>query len=66
MRALVFILSLAGCSYTFDDTAPDIRLLGGPPNTDGLPRLNHGLRDERRRFMARQDETSTEILDDFG
>jgi hypothetical protein len=33
-------LFVGGCSYTFDNEAPDITLLGGPPNTDGLPHLN--------------------------
>lgn len=41
MRRAAFAILLAGCSYTFDATAPDIRLLGGAPLTDSLPRLNH-------------------------
>jgi hypothetical protein len=33
---------VGGCSYTFDDTSPDILLVGGPPNTAALPKLNKG------------------------
>jgi hypothetical protein len=40
LKSIAFIFLVAGCSYTFDDTTPDIRLLGQAPNTDGLPRLN--------------------------
>jgi hypothetical protein len=40
LRYLVLIL--AGCSYTFNSDAPDIKLIGGPPNTDGLPHINDG------------------------
>jgi hypothetical protein len=39
LKYLALIL-LSGCSYTFNEESPDIRLLGGAPNTDGLPRLN--------------------------
>ena len=32
----------ASCSYTFDDTAPDVTLLGEPPSVTSFPRLNKG------------------------
>jgi hypothetical protein len=41
LKWLALVVVVGGCSYTFDSSAPDITLLGGPPNTDGLPRLNH-------------------------
>lgn len=33
-------LLLAGCSYTFDSQAPDLPLVGAPPSTTSLPKLN--------------------------
>jgi hypothetical protein len=38
---LVAALAAAcGCSYTFDDEAPEIPLIGNPPNMADFPRLN--------------------------
>jgi hypothetical protein len=34
------LLFAAGCSYTFDGDAPDLPLVGTPPPTTSLPRLN--------------------------
>jgi hypothetical protein len=40
-RALALAaIALAGCSYTFDDEAPEIPLIGNPPNMADFPRLN--------------------------
>jgi hypothetical protein len=41
MQRLWLVLLLAGgCSYTFDSGAPDLPLLGAPPDTSRLPKLN--------------------------
>src|SRR5262249_9116311 len=42
MKHVLFALSLLlpGCNVVWDDEAPDIALVGTPPPTDSLPRLN--------------------------
>jgi hypothetical protein len=37
---LLFFGCLAGCSFVFDGTPPDLPLVGAPPNMSALPRLN--------------------------
>ena len=37
---LLATLLLAGCSYTFDGAAPELPLVGAPPDTPSLPHLN--------------------------
>lgn len=41
-------LVLSGCSFLFDDDAPDLPLLGTPPSTAGLPRLNRTAAESAR------------------
>lgn len=39
-------LVLSACSYTFDDTAPELPLVGEPPDMSRYPRLNVGPVDD--------------------
>ena len=40
------LFAIAGCSLTFDAEAPDVPLLGEPPDMSRLPRLNKGPVDD--------------------
>jgi hypothetical protein len=43
VRFVLLVAALAcGCSYTFDANAPDLPLVGGPPNMASFPRINRG------------------------
>ncbi|MCS6914198.1 MAG: hypothetical protein RMK29_04570 [Myxococcales bacterium] len=45
---LMLAMVLSGCSFLFDGNAPDLPLLGTPPSTAGLPRLNRTAADGAR------------------
>jgi hypothetical protein len=67
-RFAVAALLCAGCSLTFDGSAPDLPLLGAEPATAQLPRLNHVPTPSIARLMFSDDgvpwATFTEIQPD--
>ena len=42
LSALLVVLAAAGCSFTFDDAAPELPLVGAPPSLSSLTKLNKG------------------------